>query len=204
VDALDPVLGQAVAERPDSFGTFTPSRVCTVHFQAARLGRRRVVADDRSALSLVVWSVTALADSAGSRVPRDAAIQVLANDGDLVDAAREAGIRAGKIWTRVGELSDSAREESTLRLHGTSLVWEGRLARDSIHAAPVSWSWWAEGRKGGAGALRIDLRPAESRAMIGSLRVTGEDDFSESLTASPVRFAGPIHIGGTAEVTVGR
>lgn len=206
VPELDPILRQAVAERPDSFGTFTPSRLCTVHFRSARIGEKVVSAEAPGVLSLVVWSIAAVPEGADGRVPVEAAIEVRANEGDLVDAIRDDGVRAGKIWTRLGELSDSAREESSLRLGETSVVWEGRLAMadSTASAAPVSWTWWAEGSRDGPGSVRIELRPTDARAMVGSLRVTGEDDFSESLIASPVRFAGPIYLGGTGTVTVTR
>jgi hypothetical protein len=49
----------------------------------------------------------------------------------------------------------------------------------------------------------LALRPLWSRAMIGSLRITGKDEVAKALKASPVHFVGPQYERGSGTLELG-
>ena len=53
-------------------------------------------------------------------------------------------------------------------------------------------------------SARLVLRPQWTKAMVGSLRIEGSDDFADAIKASPVRFVAPAILGGGGELTFGR
>lgn len=205
VAGLHPVLERSVAEQPDSFARWVPSRICVVHFDSAYVGGRGIGPDGQPVQSLVVWSMAARPTGASgdTTAATDAVIALRATNGDLEDAADDAGVRAGRVWTRLGPISEIGREESTVRVGKTSLVWEGHVSEDEDGGGlPADWRWWSIDAKRGRRRMAVDLHSDRTRGMVGSLQVVGDDDLAESLKASPIRHAGPIHMGGTAEVTI--
>jgi len=92
-----------------------------------------------------------------------------------------------------------------LKLGKTLLTWDGRVVSDSTRAnGPMSSEWRADSRRRGPMTARLTLTPEWTKAMAGSLRVEGDDDFAQAIKASPIRFVGPAVLGGGGELAFGR
>jgi hypothetical protein len=145
-------------------------------------------------------------------VRRDVALLVLSNNDRLIHSAKAVGARVRRVNLSVGEVPHAEEDSVPLvkadrfqvNLGKTVLTWDGRASSDSTtRAGQVELGWIAAEERGGAGAGRLALRPLWSRAMIGSLRITGKDEVAKALKASPVHFVGPQYERGSGTLELG-
>ena len=81
--------------------------------------------------------------------------------------------------------------DTSFKLGKTVLIWDGRRVTDSTRASgAVTSEWRADSRRRGPMSARLVLRPQWTKAMVGSLRIEGGDDFADAIKTSPVRFVG--------------
>jgi len=204
-------LRDVIQSQPE-FASWSPSRLCfdavdslrTTQFTLTnRKGKRPYL--------FATWTVSA-ADSAG--VPHEVALDLLASTSRLVRSARLAGqgqeVHEVRLTVGVvpGEDEDGIRRTDRrfeVKLGKTRLTWDGHPAGDStVVQGTVERSWVARAVRGeGVATGRVSLKPAFSRAMAGSLKIDGKNDFAKALKASPTRFAGPEYFGGSGTITIG-
>ena len=209
VSELHPAL-RGVAERQPEFRNWVPSSLCIYYFGAVEADGQRVREEDPRRAPMLAFLTLAAADSlSGAR--RDFAVEVITNTGRLERSGNVAGLDLRKARSSVApvpaedEGMESGDDRYQLRVGKTQLVWDGRAAEDSTPAGtPLVREWKAEGRRGGWVFGKLTLEPAWTRAMIGSLKVEGKDEFARMLKASPIRFVGPVYQGGSGSLEFSR
>jgi hypothetical protein len=207
---LHPVVSSVVKGQPE-FASWTPSRLCL--FAIDTLEAKDFTYTNRKGRKPLLFGVwTARAEAATGGGQREVALLVLSNNGRLIHSAKTAGAQVHQAKLLVGKVAPS--EEDTIPLPAadrfqvslgkTIVTWDGRAASDSTTTeGQVELAWTAAPDRHGPVTGRLALRPLWSRAMVGSLRVIGKDDFARALKASPVRFAGPQYERGGGTIQLG-
>ena len=201
---------KSVVDGQPEYGPWSPSRLCFQAVDTIRTSEFTVA--DRSGKRpqlFGIWTVAA-ADSGGT--PRDVTLELFATSSRLIRSARLAGhvveaarLTMGKVPAEDENGIPSSEDRFEVKLGKTTVTWDGHFARDSSAVkAPVEASWTGQGPRGGIITGRLTLRPAYSRAMVGSLKVDGKGTFAKALRGSPTRFAGPAYQGGSGEVSLGQ
>jgi hypothetical protein len=209
VPDLHPAL-RGIADRQPEFGSWVPSSLCLYYFGAVSADGRQVREDDPAKAPMLGILTLAAADSlSGAR--RNFARDFVTTTGRLEQSGRDAGLDVRKTRGSVATVPpdetgrESGDDRYRLRIGKTQLTWDGRAAADSARPdAPLTREWRAEGRRGGWVNGKLTLAPEWTRAMIGSLKVEGKDDFARMLQASPIRFVGPVYQGGTGSLELSR
>jgi hypothetical protein len=204
---LHPALRQVVANQPE-YRSWSPSALCFFRLGGVVAGSRSIgnPADSAKAIVLGIWTVAAETGRSG---PRNLALELRANDGDLRDAGSHAGLEVDRLAMTVGPVprdDGPPRPEETryqIRLGKTLLVWDGRAGQDTTRTTgPIAWGWQAPSPKGGWRSGALTLGPTSATIMIGSLRVEGKDPLARALQASPIRYVGPAYEGGEGELRI--
>ncbi len=209
VGELTPALKTVVEGQPE-FAAWTPSHLCLFYLSEVNAAGRQVRDRNPSkAPVLGLWTVAAGGAAAGSR--RDVALEVFTNSGTLEDAGRAAGLEIDRIRSSVGKVPpddegvSSGADRYEFRIGKAQLVWDGMPGADSAPPeAPLARQWQAPGRRGGWFRGSHSLSAEWTRAMIGSLKVEGDDELARLLKASPIRFVGPVYQGGAGSFQFGR
>ena len=210
IQDLDPVLRTVIAHQPE-FAGWTPSRLCLYYMETVDVGSLRVSErNPTKALMIGVWALAAADADGGAR--RDAVLRLFTNNGKLERAGQVNGLDLRTVQSTVREIANeddaSAPPIGTryqLKVGKTLLTWEGRRISDSTQAKGLmSSEWRADSRRRGPMSARLTLSPEWTKAMAGSLRIEGDDDFAQAIKASPIRFVGPAVVGGGGELAFGR
>lgn len=210
IEDLSPLLRTVVSSQPE-FAAWTPSKLCLYYMESVDVGLRRVSERDPSkAPMLGVWSLAAAEAAGGAR--RDVVLRIFTNTGRLERAGQINGLDLRTVRSTVRDIENENDASAPpigvsyqLKLDKTLLTWDGRTVEDSTRAnGPVSSEWRADSRRRGEMTARLTLHPVWTKAMAGSLRVEGEDDFADAFKASPIRFVGPAVLGGGGELAFGR
>jgi hypothetical protein len=204
---LHPVLRRVVANQPE-YRSWTPSALCFYRMGAVAAGSNMIQggADSAKAPVLGIWTMAA---ETGATGPRNLALELRANAGDLRKAGDRAGLELKRLNITVGPVPSEdgePRPDETryqIQFGKTLLVWDGRSREDSTRvSAAVAWNWQVVRQKGGWLTAALTLKPQTSSMMIGSLRVEGKDPLARALQASPIRYVGPAYQGGEGELQV--
>jgi hypothetical protein len=201
---LHPALRQTIQHQPE-FAGWAPSSLCFYFPEAVQVGERRVVEkDQRKALMIGIWILAAREQSAGTR--RDLALDLYGNRGSLIRAAERSGIRLREAQTStVADRADTTADIYSVKLQKALLTWRGRPAGDSTRVEqPIQESWSVSGLRDQMWDARLTTTPSWSRPLAGSLTVEGKGDLAKALKASPIRFVGPLYLGGKGELHFSR
>jgi hypothetical protein len=210
ISDLTPVLRTVISNQPE-FAGWTPSRLCLYYMETVNVGSVRVSARDPNKAPMIgVWTIAAADADGGAR--KDAVLRLFTNTGRLERAGQVNGLDLRTVRSTVREIDNeddtSAPPIGTryqLKLGKTLLTWDGRRVSDSTRAnGPMSSEWRADSRRRGPMTARLTLTPEWTKAMAGSLRVEGDDDFAVAIKSSPIRFVGPAVLGGGGELAFGR
>jgi hypothetical protein len=201
---------RSVIEDQTEYAGWSPSRLCFTTADTIRT-KDFSLADKSGRRPQLFGSWTVLA-AGPSGTPQDVALDLFANSDRLIRSARLAGQQLHEARLTVGKVPaedengvPSSDDRFQVKLSGTVITWDGRLAGDSSAVAePVEQSWSVAGMRGGLATGSLALSPARSQPMAGSLKVDGKNDLAKALRASPTRFAGPSFRGGAGKVTFGR
>jgi hypothetical protein len=202
---------RSVVDGQPEFAAWSPSRLCfdavdTIRTDEFTLGDK----SGRHPQLFATWTV--LAAGPGGP-PGDVALKLFSNSDRLIRSARLAGqaVREARLLVGLVPVEDengvpSSDERFQVKVGKTTITWDGRAARDSAALKePVRRSWAVTSTRGGGIAIgEIVLSPGYQRAMAGSLKVDGKDDFAKALRASPTRFAGPAYVGGGGSISFHR
>ncbi|HET6578184.1 MAG TPA: hypothetical protein VFG66_07675, partial [Gemmatimonadales bacterium] len=204
-----PVALTGVLQGQPEFAAWSPSRLCfeavdSLHASQFTLTNHK----GKHPHLFAVWTVSAF-DSAG--VPGEVALGLFASSSRMVRSARLAGQAVDDARLTVGQVpgedADGIRRTDRrfqAKLGKTTVTWDGHPAGDSTAVqGAVETQWVAPGTRGGLVTGRVTLTPAFSRAMAGSLKIDGKNDFANALKASPTRFAGPEYFGGEGTIAFG-
>ena len=200
---LHSALRHLVRDQPE-FASWIPSNVCFYFADAFQVGSRRVVEKDpRKYQMLSVWGLATREKEGGAR--RDLALNLYARRSGLIRAAEANGIRMREAHSVVAEAADTTFDSYSVKLERTLLIWRGRPTGDSTRvAAPLQEFWQVPGQRGMVWSGRVVMKPAWSRALVGSLTVEGKGDLAKALKGSPIRFVGPLFSGGAGDLAFSR
>jgi hypothetical protein len=171
---------------------------------AVKVGRRRVAERDRRLYQLIgVWTLAATEQEGGA--PRDLVVDMYASRNNLLTAARAAQVRIHDVHSVVSDRPDSTLDIYSIKVGKTLLAWNGRHTGDSTRVEePIQEHWSVSGLRPSIKAARLELKPAWSWPLVGSLRVEGKGDLAKALRSSPIRFVGPLYRGGGGELRFSR
>lgn len=210
IEDLNPVLRNVISNQPQ-FAAWTPSSLCLYYMETVDVGSLRVSERDPSKAPMIgVWALAAADAAGGAR--RDVVLRMFTNTGRLERAGQVNGLDLRKVRSTVRDIDNEDDPSAPpigiryqLKLDKSLLTWDGRPVSDSTRAnGPQSSEWRADSRRRGQMTARLTLSPEWTKAMVGSLRVEGEDDFATAIKASPIRFVGPAMYGGGGELAFGR
>ena len=212
--ALSPALASAVAERPDSFSSWAPSELCLYWSESVEVDGRQIAEKGDKLQALGVWSILARAEGDTAAMPAPVAVKLFSSNWRATGLARAAQldfdrieVAAGKVpvETADGTLVAGEDDRYQVKVGKTTVTWDGRLAGDSA-SGPMAddHEWRAYGLRQTTWSVKGAVQPAGTRPAVGALRVTGKDALARALQASPIRFVGPWHTGGTAQVVFSR
>jgi hypothetical protein len=205
---LHPSLRGVIEGQPE-FAAWSPSRLCLEAIDSLRTPQFSLTnRKGRHPALFAIWTVSA-ADSAGA--VQEVALGLFASSSHMVRSARLAGQAVQEARLAVGlvpgeDENGAPRTERRfqVKLDKTTITWDGHPAGDSTAVrAPVVMAWVAPATRGIPAIGRMSLVPAFSRAMAGSLKIDGKNDFAKALKGSPTRFVGPEYVGGTGAITFG-
>jgi hypothetical protein len=201
---------RSVIEGQTEYAAWSPSRLCFMAVDTIR-AKDFSLADKsgRRPQLFGYWTVLAAGPSGP---PQDVALDLFANSGRLIHSARLAGQELHEARLTVGKVPvedengvPSSDDRFQVKLGGTVITWDGRLAGDSAAVAhPIEDTWSVTGMRGGVVTGSLALSPARSQPMAGSLKVDGKNELAKALRGSPTRFAGPSFRGGAGTVTFAR
>jgi len=201
---------RSVIEGQTQYASWSPSRLCfttvdTIHGKdfslADKSGRRPQL--------FGYWTVLAAGPSGA---PQDVALDLFTNSDRLARSARLAGqalhdarLTVGKVPAEDADGVPSSDDRFQVKMSGAVVTWDGHLAGHSAGLTPpIAETWSVRGLRGGVVTGTLELSPARSQPMAGSLKVEGKTELAKALRASPTRFAGPSFGGGTGKVTFAR
>lgn len=201
--ALHPAL-QGMVRRQPEFASWSPSNLCFYFGEAVQVGSRRVAEKNpRNQQMIAVWTLATREEKTGAR--RDLVLGMFSARGNLNRAAEQAGVRLDEAHTSVVDSAASANDMYSVKLERTLLIWRGHSAGDSTRVDhPIQESWSLPASRGGIWAVQFTYHPVWSRPLVGSLTVEGKGDLSKALKGSPIRFVGPLYLGGTGELRFSR
>ena len=179
---------------------WAPSRLCFYFTDTLQFDRRRFVEKDRRKHQMLgVWTVAARDEKTGER--RDVALNMYASRGNLIRAAENSGVRLREAESVFTGWADTTADTHRAKFGKTLVIWRGRPAGDSTRVEqPMEESWLVPGLRSGVWSARLVRRPYWSRSLVGSLTVEGKGDLAKALKSSPIRFVGPLHRGGGAQL----
>jgi hypothetical protein len=212
IEDLNPVLRTVVTNQPE-FAAWTPSTICLYYMETVDAGAFRVSERNPIKAPMIgVWALAAADAAGGAR--KDLALRLFTSSGRLERAGKLNGLDIREVRSTIRDIRNEESADPNappiglryeFKLGKTLLTWDGRIVSDSTRAnGPVSIEWRADSRRGGPMTTRLTLTPEWTKAMIGSLRVEGKDDFADAIKASPIRFVGPAVLGGGGELAFGR
>lgn len=210
--ALHPAVASAVAARPDSFSTWVPADLCLYWSHSVEVNGRRITDDDAHAVG--IWSILARPADSANAAPAEHAVKLWASNWRAARLARSAQIDFSRfnaladkvpVENEEGEWVPGPDDRYQVRIGKTTIIWDGRFAGDTAAApAPNTREWRVDGLGRTHWTVRNEVHPEATHAVVGALRVSGKDDLAKALGASPIRFVGPWHTGGTAQIVFTR
>jgi hypothetical protein len=210
IQNLSPLLRTVISNQPE-FAAWTPSSLCLYYMETVDVGSLRVSERDPGKAPMIgIWALAAADAEGGAR--RDVVLRMFTNTGRLERAGQVNGLDLRKVRSIVRDIDNEDDPSAPpigiryqLKLGKTLLTWDGRRISDSTRAqGSQSSEWRADSRRRGQMSARLTLTPEWTKAMVGSLRVEGEDDFANAIKGSPIRFVGPAVQGGGGELAFGR
>jgi len=165
-------------------------------------GRRFGSKDPRRRPMIGLWTVAGLEQS-GAR--NDLVLDFFGAGGGLVQAAGSAKVKLSEAQSSVSKVPATGNDLYDVKIGKTRLSWNGRPVGDSTAVEqPIREAWLAKGASGIFWRVDATLKPQWSRALVGALSVEGKDDLAKALKASPIRFVGPLYLGGGGELRFSR
>lgn len=192
--ALNAVLRRTIEASPE-LASWIPQQFCVLQFSAVGVGNRQL-RDTKHGRSQVVatWSTSALADAPGSVV-------LLVNNSRLSNSLKSIGMSIDVLRCEFGKVPESTDDRYEIRYDRSTLTWDGHASGDSTAAPTMTRDWVFPGRNARTLAVQQRLDPVGARLMVGALRVEGKGELAHALTASPIRYVGPIVWGGSGTMS---
>lgn len=202
-ESLHPALRSVIEQQPD-FGAWIPSSLCLYYGSALSLGARRFGGKNpRNRQMIGAW--TAASSEQGSWARRDILLDFVAVGGGLSDAAANAKVKLSEAQSSVSKVPSTGNDLYEVRIGKTRLTWNGRAAGDSTRVEqPIQEAWLGKGTSGTVWRIQSTFKPEWSRPLVGMLSVEGKDDLAKALKRSPIRFVGPVYLGGGGELRFSR
>ena len=191
---LNAVLKRTIEASPE-LGSWIPQQFCVLQFAAVRLGNRELRDTKHNRPQVVAsWSTSAQADAPGSVV-------LLVNNSRLSNSLKSLGMNVDVLRGDFGKVPESTDDRYQIRYDRSTMTWDGHTTGDSTAAPPMTRAWVTPGRNARTLAVQERIEPVGARLMVGALRIEGKGELAQVLTASPIRYVGPIVWGGSGSMT---
>ena len=193
-DSLHPALRRVLKDSPE-FGAWIPSQLCFYQFASIDVGGKKFVDNKHGrSQSIVVWSMPV---AGRDRIP----VVLLTNNSHVSSTVNRFGIRVDGMSSAFGKVPESTDDRYTIKFGKTLLTWDGHPTGDSTAAPAVDRTWTTPGRNGKVYRVHEEIQPASARLLVGALSVQGKGDLARLLTASPIRYVGPLLWGGSGQIS---
>lgn len=193
---IHPALKNVIAGSAE-YGSWIPSSLCLYQY-GVLTSPSGTVTDRSDPQGFLVWSAPAAA-------PGPAPAEVWVTNGRLARQSSQPQVRFGRFDLERSPIPETTKEQLELKVGKTLITWQGRMGADSTAVgAPAEAAWLLAGSQGSTWTASARFGMRSERPMIGALRVEGKGELARILGASPIRFAGPIRLGGEGAVTFSR
>jgi hypothetical protein len=196
---LHPVIARTIQDQPE-YGAWTPGSACFYLFDEVVVGGRTLSTTKASGelIGFVSYAARLLEDRGRGG---DVLEALVSSNWKGMRTADDEGIRLERSTVLLEPIPNSTNRRLTVKVGGTTLLWEGHGGNDSLAtSATLERRWVVKGDNRRYRLVTMRVSPTTSRSMIGGLVVQGKDDLAKALRASPVRFMGPAYRGGNGEL----
>ena len=128
-------------------------------------------------------------------------VALLTNNSHVASTVNHLGIDVDVLSSTFGKVLESSDDRYTIKFGSSLLTWDGHPTGDSTAAPAVDRTWTTPGRNGKLYHVHEEIRPAGARLLVGALRVEGKGERARLLTASPIRYVGPLMWGGSGQIS---
>ena len=194
---LSPFLVRVIQDEPQ-FAAWIPAAVCIGHYTSAALDGKEVARAKGDRAITIVTSWIGVVNPLGVAGATAVLLELSLNETRVLRPLVEIGVNAGdrSVEIRPGENGDSDVE---LKLGKTWISWVGHPTGDPRVGSTQAMSFGYAGQRKSLWLVTASMAPAETRLMVGALRVVGKDALAKALKSSPIRAVGPLESGGSAE-----
>lgn len=195
---LSQFLTRVIQDEPQ-FSKWIPAAICIGRYGAASIDGKEVFRAKNDKAFTMVTSWIGVAEPLGVPGARALLMGISFDDSRVFHPLQEFGIggEERKVALAPGEGGDT---EVELKLEKAKINWVGHATGDARVETTRSMSFGYGGQRKSTWEITASFSPAETRLMVGALRVEGKDLLSRALKSSPIRAVGPQDSGGTADI----
>lgn len=193
---LPNALAQTIRDEP-RFTSWIPAAICVLFYGRISIG------DNKPILAASGQPLTLVAHLIAAQAPRGAGgagflLLKLGSDSRVVrNQGGDPGLPIAGMTVVAGKDRGTPEDRVDFRLEDTQITWVGHPSGDPSVGTTRSMSFGYAGARSTNWQGSLETTPAETHAMIGSLRIEGKSPLSKALKSSPIRAVGPIETGGT-------
>ncbi|MES2304011.1 MAG: hypothetical protein V4558_00795 [Gemmatimonadota bacterium] len=195
--SLSPFLARVIQDEPQ-FAAWIPAAICIARYGAAAVDGRDVAKAKTGKAITLITSWVAVSEPLGVSGATALLLGVSTDEGRLLRPLQAFGLDIDEKSPVItpGEADDIQLD---LKLEKTKIAWVGHPTGDPRVGSTQSMSFGYAGARKSVWLVTTTMAPAETRLMVGALRVEGKDILAKALKSSPIRAVGPQDAGGTAE-----
>jgi hypothetical protein len=200
---LSVLLARTVRDEP-RFAAWIPGELC-IGFFARVSSEGKTIAQARKG-GVIAVATSALAaksphgvDGAGSYL-----ISLMTDQRNLSSFATDMGVVMDGVSAVSKQRGTDQDPDVTISAGGADIHWSGHPVRDSSVGTTRTVSFGYAGARTVDWVVTIKVSPATSKALVGSLSVTGNNLFAKALKTSPIRDISSAEFGGTYTITLQR
>lgn len=195
---LSPFLARVIQDEPQ-FAAWIPAAICIGRYGGAAIDGREVAKAKSDKAITIVTSWVAVSDPLGVSGATAVLQSISFNESRLLRPLQAFGLSVDERAPVIlpAEADDT---QVDLKLQKTKISWVGHPTGDPRVGSTQSMSFGLAGARNSIWRVTASTSPAETRLMVGALRVEGKDILAKALKSSPIRAVGPQETGGTAEL----
>ena len=196
---LPSLLVSIIREEP-RFAQWIPGAICFGLYQRVSSGSRSLAEGKPNRPIVIATSSLAAQNAHGVEGATDYLLDFLTDNRSLASAADRIGVDMNMLEYVSRVRVEGGDPAVTINLSGTIIDWSGHALSDSSVGRTRSVSFGYGGPKSANRLVRLELAPASSRLVVGSLSIDGRNNLAKALLASPARPIGPQESGGKGSI----
>ena len=199
-DGLPLLLASTIREEP-RFSQWIPGSICFGFYQRISAGDHTLAEGKADRPVIIATSTLAAQNAHGVEGATEYLLDLMTNDRNLSSAADRIGVDMEGLEYLARIRVEGGDPAVTITAAGTVISWSGHPLADSSVGTTRSVSFGYGGPRSANWLVRLESAPATSRLIVGDLSVSGRNNLSKALLASPARAMGPEEAGGTTTIT---